>query len=199
MNDFARYPSLEGRVVFITGGGSGIGASMVEHFCAQGSSIAFVDIKQEESLALAARIEGAGGHKPLFIPCDLLDIEALRLAVAQTADELGPIRVLVNNAAEDTRHDVEEVTVEYWDGRMAVNLRHQFFAAQAVAGQMKAAAGGSIINFGSISWMMGQGGVAEGVTDRCRRECQPGSPQQRLGHVDEAIGDQDQGGSVNHK
>lgn len=159
MDEFARYPSLEGRVVFITGGGSGIGASMVEHFCAQGSSVAFVDIKVEKSLALAAGIEGAGGPKPLFIPCDLLDIEALRRAVAQTADELGPIGALVNNAAEDTRHDVEEVTVEYWDGRMAVNLRHQFFAAQAVVGQMKAAGGGSIINFGSISWIMGEGGM----------------------------------------
>jgi NAD(P)-dependent dehydrogenase (short-subunit alcohol dehydrogenase family) len=159
LNDFARYPSLEGRVVFITGGGSGIGASLVEHFSAQGSSVAFVDIKGKESLALAAGIEEAGGPKPLFIPCDLLDIEALRLAIAQTADALGPIRVLVNNAAEDTRHDVGEVTVEYWDGRMAVNLRHQFFAAQAVAGQMKAAGGGSIINFGSISWMFGQGGM----------------------------------------
>ena len=111
MNGFARYPSLEGRVVFITGGGSGIGASMVEHFCAQGSSVAFVDIKVEKSLALAAGIEGAGGSKPLFIPCDLLDIEALRRAVAQTADELGPIGALVNNAAEDTRHTTAKAAV----------------------------------------------------------------------------------------
>lgn len=159
MNDYARYPSLEGRVVFITGGGSGIGASLVEHFCAQGSSVAFVDIKQDESLALAARIEAAGKPKPLFIPCDLRDTEALGRAVAKTADALGPIRVLVNNAAEDTRHDVADVTEEYWDDRMAVNLRHQFFAAQAVAAQMKAAGGGSIINFGSISWMMAEGGM----------------------------------------
>ncbi len=156
---YAIYPSLEGRSVFITGGGSGIGAALVGHFAAQGSRVAFVDIAVDCSEELVAEIEQAGGPKPLFIECDLRDIEALRAAVRQAAEAHGAITVLVNNAAHDERHKVEEVTVEYWDDRMAVNLRHQFFAAQAVYPMMKSAGGGSIINFGSVSWMIGQGGM----------------------------------------
>ncbi|MGQ0676777.1 MAG: SDR family NAD(P)-dependent oxidoreductase [Rhodospirillales bacterium] len=158
MSEFAIYPSLKDRVVFITGGGSGIGASIVEHFCAQRSKVAFVDIAGDASRKLADGIARAGHLKPLFIQCDLRDIEALRAAVAQAKEKLGAIRALVNNAANDDRHKPMDVTVAYWDERIQVNLRHQFFAAQAVYPQMKAAGGGSIVNFGSISWMNAEGG-----------------------------------------
>jgi len=155
----ASYPSLEGRVVFVTGGGSGIGASIVEHFCAQGSRVAFVDIERAASETLVDTIERRGQPAPAFLPCDVRDIAALRAALAQVRDRLGPIRVLVNNAAHDERHTIERVTPEYWDDRFAVNLRHQFFAAQAVAPDMAAAGGGAIVNFGSTSWLVGQGGM----------------------------------------
>lgn len=154
----ATYPSLEGCVVFVTGGGSGIGASIVEHFCAQRARVAFVDIQREASAALVESLRARGLEAP-FIPCDLRDIAALRAAVAETQARLGPIRVLVNNAADDERHPIEAVTPEYWDDRFAVNLRHQFFAAQAVAPAMAEAGGGSIVNLGSTSWMVGQGGM----------------------------------------
>ena len=156
---YASYPSLEGRVVFVTGGGSGIGASIVEHLCAQRARVAFVDIAREPSEALVAAIEARGLEAPAFIPCDLRDIAALRSAIALARARLGPIRVLVNNAAHDERHSIESVTPEYWDERFAVNLRHQFFAAQAVVPEMAGAGGGSIINFGSTSWLVGQGGM----------------------------------------
>jgi NAD(P)-dependent dehydrogenase (short-subunit alcohol dehydrogenase family) len=159
MSQFASYPSLRDRSVFITGGGSGIGAALVRHFTAQGSRVVFVDIALESSRKLTGEIAAAGDPPPLFIPCDLRDIAALRSAIAQAAEAHGPITVLINNAAHDERHKLEDVTVEYWDERLAVNLRHQFFAAQAVAPMMKAAGGGSIVNFGSISWMIGQGGM----------------------------------------
>ena len=156
---FATYPSLKDRTVFITGGGTGIGESLVTHFCGQGARVAFVDIEEEASRALAGRIGESGAAPPMFLPCDLRDVEALRGAVAEAEAALGPVRVLLNNAANDTRHAVEDVTVEYWDDRIAVNLRHQFFAAQAVAPQMRAAGGGSIVNFGSVSWMFKAGGM----------------------------------------
>jgi NAD(P)-dependent dehydrogenase (short-subunit alcohol dehydrogenase family) len=155
----ASYPSLEDRVVFVTGGGSGIGASIVEHFCAQGARVAFVDIERTASEALVDTIGRRGQPAPAFLPCDVRDIEALRAAMAQVRERLGPIRVLINNAAHDERHAVERVTPEYWDDRFAVNLRHQFFAAQAVAPDMAAAGGGTIVNFGSTSWLVGQGGM----------------------------------------
>ena len=139
--------------MLITGGGSGIGASITEHFCAQGARVAFIDIAVEPSRALAAAIAARGHKPPLFLECDLRDIAALRGAVARVERELGPIRVLINNAARDDRHDWREVTPEYWDAVQEVNLRHQFFALQAVAPGMAAAGGGSIVNFGSISWM----------------------------------------------
>lgn len=156
---YASYPSLEDRVVFVTGGGSGIGASVVEHLCTQRARVAFVDIQREASEALVARIAARGLPAPSFIPCDLRDIAALRAAVAQAEGQLGAARVLVNNAAHDERHAIESVTPEYWDDRFAVNLRHQFFAAQAIVPGMVAAGGGSIINFGSTSWLVGQGGM----------------------------------------
>lgn len=156
---YASYPSLAGRVVFVTGGGSGIGASLVEHLCAQRARVAFVDIAGEASEALVAAVKARGLEAPTFIPCDLRDIAAPRSAIAAARARLGPIRVLINNAAHDERHSIESVTPEYWDERFAVNLRHQFFAAQAVVPEMAAAGGGSIINFGSTSWLVGQGGM----------------------------------------
>jgi NAD(P)-dependent dehydrogenase (short-subunit alcohol dehydrogenase family) len=155
----ASYPSLDGRVVLVTGGGSGIGASIVEHFCAQHARVAFVDIEPAASKALVETLGGRGLPAPLFLPCDLRDIAALRAAIAEVHARLGPIRVLVNNAAHDERHAIERVTPEYWDDRFAVNLRHQFFAAQAVAPDMAAAGGGAIVNMGSTSWLVGQGGM----------------------------------------
>src|SRR5262245_2146531 len=155
----ASYPSLESRVSFVTGGGSGIGASIVEHLCAQRARVAFVDIEEAASKALVAQIAERGDPAPAFLSCDLRDIAGLRAAIASARAELGPIRVLVNNAANDERHALEAVTPEYWDERFAVNLRHQFFAAQAVAPDMAAAGGGSIINLGSTSWLVGQGGM----------------------------------------
>lgn len=149
----ARYPSLEDRVVFVTGGGSGIGAGVVEHFCDQGARVSFVDIDRSASEALTARVAAKGVRPPRFIHGDLKDIAKLQAAIETVGREDGPIRVLVNNAANDDRHKIEDVTVDYWEGRMQVNLRHQFFAAQAVRPQMRDAGGGSIVNLGSISWM----------------------------------------------
>jgi D-xylose 1-dehydrogenase len=154
---FAIYPSLRDRTVFITGGASGIGASEVMHFAAQGAKVAFVDINDDAAAALKEEIRTAGHPEPFYQHCDLRDIEALRLAIQTAGAELGHITVLVNNAANDQRHKWEEVTVEYWDERMASNLRHQFFALQAVVPMMRAAGGGSIINFGSISWHTNHG------------------------------------------
>ncbi|MGZ9722249.1 SDR family NAD(P)-dependent oxidoreductase [Rhizobium miluonense] len=165
-NNFAIYPSLKGRSVFITGGGSGIGESLVRHFCAQGSHVAFVDIAEEPSRQLVAAIADEGTEPPLFIPCDLRDIEALRTALEAAAARNGPIQVLCNNAGSDDRHQTEDVTVAYWDDRMAVNLRHQFFAAQAARPYMKALGGGSIINFGSITWMVGDPDCPAYVTSK---------------------------------
>jgi D-xylose 1-dehydrogenase len=159
MTQYASYPSLKERVVLVTGGGSGIGASIVEHFCAQGARVAFVDVARAASEALVAAVAARGDPAPAFLPCDLRDIAALRAAVGEARARLGPIRVLVNNAAHDERHAIEGVTPEYWDDRMAVNLRHQFFAAQAVYPDMAAAGGGAIVNLGSTSWMVGQGGM----------------------------------------
>lgn len=151
---FTIYPSLSGRVVFITGGGSGIGAALVAAFAASDARVVFVDIDIEASEALARDLSGSR-RPPHFIACDLTDTEALRAAIAKTGEEFGPIAVLVNNAANDERHDVDAVTPEYWDRAMAVNLRHQFFAAQAVRPQMRKLGHGSIINFSSIAWMGG--------------------------------------------
>ncbi len=153
VSDYAAYPSLRERTVFITGGGSGIGASIVEHFVTQGAKVAFVDIDVAAGEALAAALAGQGDHRPLFIPCDLRDIPALQQAIAQTAEALGPIRVLVNNAARDTRYDVKDIDVAAWDDMQAVNLRHVFFASQAVFEGMAGAGGGSIINFSSPSFL----------------------------------------------
>jgi NAD(P)-dependent dehydrogenase (short-subunit alcohol dehydrogenase family) len=159
MSNYATYPSLKDRTVFVTGGGSGIGAAIVENFCAQGSKVAFVDIAREASEALVKSIAAKKQPAPLFIPCDITDTVALQRAIAETRQTLGPVRVLVNNAAHDQRHAIDTVTPEYWDDRIAVNLKHQFFAAQAVYKDMAAAGGGSIVNLGSVSWVIGQGGM----------------------------------------
>jgi len=151
---FATYPSLRGRPVFVTGGASGIGAEMVRAFAAQGSRVGFVDIDATTGTALAEEL----GPDVAFEPCDLRDIDALRAACAALAARTGPARVLINNAARDDRHDWREVTPDYFDERMATNLRHLFFAAQAVAPGMAEAGGGSIVNMGSNSWWEAAGG-----------------------------------------
>jgi NAD(P)-dependent dehydrogenase (short-subunit alcohol dehydrogenase family) len=154
MAQFARYPSLLDRVVLITGGGSGIGASMVEEFTLQGSRVAFLDIDEAVSQDLVKTLSKRGAHPPAFFPCDLRDIPALQAAIEEVSAQIGPPEVLVNNAGSDDRHDLASVTVEDWDQRMAINLRHYFFAAQAVAETMKRRQSGSIINMSSIAWMI---------------------------------------------
>jgi len=153
------YPSLRDRAVFISGGATGIGASIVEHFAAQGARVAFVDIQEEPAHALAERLATEGHPKPHFVHCDLRDIAAYQAVIRDAATALGGIDVLVNNAAHDERHDWKTVTPEYWEDRFQVNLRHQFFAIQAAAPMMQAKQRGSIINFGSISWHLKSGGM----------------------------------------
>lgn len=155
----ASYPTLKNRSVFITGGGTGIGASLTSGFAAQGAKVAFVDIEGEASEKLVQEIEKKHGNKVCFIKCDIRDVAALQSAVASAATQHGAIEILINNAANDQRHEISTVTPEFWDDRMAINLRPQFFAVQAVAEHMKAAKKGSIINFGSTSWKKGQGGM----------------------------------------
>jgi NAD(P)-dependent dehydrogenase (short-subunit alcohol dehydrogenase family) len=144
----AVYPSLANKTVVITGGGSGIGEVIVEGFVRQKAKVFFLDVAESESRAVVTRL--ADGAR--FIKCDVTDVQALRAALADIEAKAGPIAVLVNNAANDDRHKVEEVTPEYWENRIAVNLRHLFFASQAVAPGMKKAGGGAIINLGSVSW-----------------------------------------------
>jgi NAD(P)-dependent dehydrogenase (short-subunit alcohol dehydrogenase family) len=155
----ATYSDLAGKTVLVTGGGSGIGEAIVRRFAQQKSKVAFIDIAREASERLAAELAERDSHVR-FEHADLTDIAALRAAVARVRDAYGPIQILINNAAHDERHPTPEVTPEYWDQRIAVNLRHQFFAAQAVLPDMQAAKEGVIINFGSVSWMVGQGGMA---------------------------------------
>ncbi|MGE0503700.1 MAG: SDR family NAD(P)-dependent oxidoreductase [Rhizobiaceae bacterium] len=150
----ARFPDLAGASVLITGGGSGIGAALTEGFLRQGSKVAFVDIAEAPSIALADRLEREAGRRPLFIAVDLRDVEALKAAIGRAAVAHGPITVLINNAAIDDRHDIADVTVDYWDDNQAINLRPHFFTAQAVVPGMIAAGGGSIINFTSTSFLI---------------------------------------------
>jgi D-xylose 1-dehydrogenase len=154
----AIYPDLEGKAVLVTGGASGIGASIVRAFATQKAKVGFLDIAREPAAKLAGELtsKGLSVH---YEYCDLTKIDELRDAIGRVRASIGPIRVLINNAAHDDRHATESVTPEYWDDRIAVNLRHQFFAAQAVLPDMKAAGGGAIVNFGSVSWMVGQGGM----------------------------------------
>ena len=147
----ASYPSLRGKRVLVTGGGSGIGEGLVEAFVRQGANVAFVDVAEEASQALVARLEGAG-PAPLFRKLDLTDIPALQATFAELEQALGGVDILVNNAGNDDRHTIAQVTPEYWDDRMNVNLKQMFFAAQAVVSALERAGGGVILNFGSISW-----------------------------------------------
>jgi NAD(P)-dependent dehydrogenase (short-subunit alcohol dehydrogenase family) len=173
----AIYPSLRKKRVVITGGGTGIGAGLTTGFARQGSEVIFLDIQEHESRALAAELRDSP-IQPVFRRCDLTDLDA----IAATFADIGPIDVLVNNAANDDRHKVEEVTPAYWENRMAVNLRHTFFCSKAAAAGMKARGGGAIINFGSISWHLGiaelviyetaKAGI-EGMTTGLARELGP--------------------------
>jgi NAD(P)-dependent dehydrogenase (short-subunit alcohol dehydrogenase family) len=151
---FASYPSLAGRVVFVSGGASGIGADIVRAFARNRARVAFVDLQREAAAALVSEL-AAGGEAPLFLEADVTDIPALQAAIAQTRERLGPIGVLVNNAANDQRHKVADVSVEYWDQCQNVNLRHHFFAAQAVHPQMRELGSGSIVNLSSTAWRFG--------------------------------------------
>ncbi|MBV2358354.1 SDR family oxidoreductase [Thalassococcus sp. CAU 1522] len=156
MTDTPVFPDLKGASVFITGGGSGIGASLTEGFLRQGAKVAFVG--RSDASAFAARMKDETGSAPLFIRCDITDTAALQAAVAQAAEAHGPVTVLVNNAANDQRHATLDVDEAFWDRSMAINLRAYFFACQAVIPQMQAAGGGAIVNFSSISYMMGNAG-----------------------------------------
>ena len=150
----ATYPSLAGRVVFVTGGASGIGADIVRAFASHQAKLVFVDIQDDVGAALAKDVGGTYRH------CDVTDIPSLQNTIRQIGDTIGPIGVLVNNAANDERHRIDDVTVEYWDRNQDINLRHQFFASQAVRPQMKSLGGGSIINFSSITWRGGADTIA---------------------------------------
>ena len=150
----ASYPSLADKRVLITGGATGIGEGLVEAFVEQGSRVAFVDIQGEAGTSLAERLSGSA-VRPLFRRCDLTDLDGLKSCFAEIEAAIGGIDILVNNAANDDRHKIDDITPAYWDERMAVNLRHQFFAAQAVIPAMRRAGGGAIVNFGSISWHLG--------------------------------------------
>lgn len=180
--NLAIYPSLRDRVVLVTGGASGIGAEEVRHFARQGARVAFLDLQDDAAGALVDELRSAGHPAPLYRHCDLRDIATLRASIADIARATGPITVLVNNAARDDRHGWEDVTPEYWDERQATNLRHQFFAIQAIAPMMEQAGGGSIINFGSISWHRNSGGMpayttakaaVEGLTKGLARDLGP--------------------------
>ena len=184
MSGYAIYPSLMGRGIFVSGGGSGIGASFVEHFAAQGAKVAFVDLAEEASAALVEKVAAAGHPKPFFQRCDVTDTASYQTAIAAAAAAVGPLRVLVNNAARDDRHKIDDVTPDYWDKCLAVNLKHQFFAVQAAAPFMREAGGGSIVNMGSVSWMRSRDifigyatskSAINGMTRSLARELGPGN------------------------
>jgi NAD(P)-dependent dehydrogenase (short-subunit alcohol dehydrogenase family) len=153
---FAIYPSLAGRTVFVSGGATGIGADIVRAFAHNHARVAFIDLQVEAAEAMAKELAGVG-ESALFLRCDVTDIPALQASIKEASARLGPISVLVNNAASDERHEVDEVSVEYWDHAQNVNLRHHFFAAQAVRPQMRALGSGSIVNLSSIAWRAGAG------------------------------------------
>jgi NAD(P)-dependent dehydrogenase (short-subunit alcohol dehydrogenase family) len=150
------YPSLRDRLVFISGGSSGIGAELVRAFAAQGSRVAFCGTRADGGAALIDEIAAAGHPKPVYAACDVRDVVAYQALLQQLIAQHGPVRVLVNNAGRDDRHAMEDVTSAFWDDRLALNLKHYFFAIQAVAPGMAAAGGGSVVNMGSVSWMRGR-------------------------------------------
>lgn len=156
MTNYTRYSSLKDRVVFISGGSSGIGAELVRAFAVQGAKVAFCGTKPEGGKPLIDEVVAAGHAAPWYGAVDVRDVEAYQALLQRAAAELGPIRVLVNNAGRDDRHKMEEVTSAFWDDRLALNLKHYFFAIQAVAAGMEKAGGGSVVNMGSVSWMRGR-------------------------------------------
>ncbi len=177
----AVYPSLKGKRVVITGGGSGIGAALVEAFSRQGAKVAFIDILDAESAALEASL-ASQASPPRYYPCDLRDLDAVKATFAAMTHDAGPADILINNAANDDRHQIEDITAESWDERINVNLRHHLFCSQAVIPAMKAAGKGVIVNFGSISWHLGLTGLIlyetakagiEGMTKAMARELGP--------------------------
>jgi NAD(P)-dependent dehydrogenase (short-subunit alcohol dehydrogenase family) len=179
---FATYPSLDGQVAFVSGGATGLGAEFVRQLAGQGVHVAFVDLQDDAAQALVQVTCDAGHPTPLYRHCDVRDIGALQEAIAVAGERLGPVTVLVNNAADDERHSVDTIDVESWDDRMAVNLRHHFFAAQAAAPMMRRAGHGSVINLGSISahidlthlpaYITAKAGI-EGLTRTLARELGP--------------------------
>ena len=164
MSRWATYPSLEGRVVLVTGGATGIGAAVVEGFAAQRAQVVFLDIMDDAAEELNSRLEKSGLGRAAFVRCDLTRIEQLQQAVEQILAQFGTVDVLVNNAANDARHSIDEVTPQSWDEMMAVNLKHQFFMTQAVVPAMRKAGRGSIINMSSISWVIPSTSVPVYVT-----------------------------------
>ena len=179
---FATYPSLRGQVAFVSGGATGLGEAFVAHLAEQGVHVGFVDIQDAAGQALCERLAAEGCPQPFYRHCDVRDIPALQAAIAATAERLGPITVLVNNAANDVRHAVETLSVEQWDDLVHVNVRHHFFAAQAVTPMMRAAGRGSIVNLGSIAvhidlmdlpaYITAKAGI-EGLTRTLARELGP--------------------------
>jgi D-xylose 1-dehydrogenase len=157
MSSFATYPSLTDRAVLISGGATGIGAAFVSHFAEQGARVAFLDIDEKGAAALHSSLSNVR-HKPLFLPCDVTNTQALRQAIETAAREIGPIGVLVNNAANDRRHKFEDSTPEEFEQSIGVNLRHQYFATQAVVPGMRELGGGSVICLGSTGWMIKNAG-----------------------------------------
>lgn len=156
MSNEAVYPSLNNKVVVITGGGSGIGEAITRSFIKQGAKVAFLDFNEKDSIKLINDLNTDNLH---FEFCDLRDIEQLKNSIKKISSKFGPIQILVNNAARDDRHSLQSVTSEYFDERIATNLKHQLFASQAVVSDMEKNGGGAIINMGSTSWMIGQGGM----------------------------------------
>jgi D-xylose 1-dehydrogenase len=180
--EFATYPSLRGQVAFVSGGATGLGAEFVAQLAAQGARVSFIDLQDDAAHTLAEKVAGRGSPRPLYQHCDVRDIAALQAAVAATGERLGPVTVLVNNAANDERHSVETLSVAKWDDRLNVNLRHHFFATQAAVPMMRAAGRGSVINLGSISahidltdlpvYITAKAGI-EGLTRTLARELGP--------------------------
>jgi NAD(P)-dependent dehydrogenase (short-subunit alcohol dehydrogenase family) len=177
----AQYPSLAGRTVFITGGGSGIGADLVRGFARQGARVGFIDIDAAASTQLVAELAGAP-TPPRFLHVDVRDVAALQAAIADTAAALGDISVLINNVASDDRHELADVNADYFDQRVAINLRPHFFATQAVVDGMRRLGGGAIINLGSVGWKIKSTGypvyalckaAAQGLTRSLARELGP--------------------------
>lgn len=164
MTQFATYPSLKDRRVLITGGATGIGEALVTGFAEQGAKIALFDIQDEAGKKLAAQLAAKGYPEPVYLHCDMTDLDQVRASVAQTIELLGGLDVLVNNAGNDRRHTIEEVTPELWDRLMAVNLRHQFFVTQAALPALKQSGSASIVNLSSIAWLIPGVGMAVYIT-----------------------------------